>query len=119
MIINKRSLIAAALSAALVAGSLAGCTGGSGSGGVTTLNWWTRIGDLQKQQIKEFNASHKNIQVKVTQISDDQYVNKVGTGVRSSHGPDVLDFDDANAPLFGATGVLANVTDKVNVLGFK
>jgi multiple sugar transport system substrate-binding protein len=119
---RKRTVAAAVLAAAVITGGLTGCSGNSNngsSGGVTTINWWTRLGDGQKELAKEFNSTHKNIQVKVTQISDDQYVNKVGTGVKSSNGPDVLDFDVANAPLFAATGVLSDISDKVNKLSYK
>ncbi|MEN0140044.1 MAG: sugar ABC transporter substrate-binding protein [Rhodococcus sp. (in: high G+C Gram-positive bacteria)] len=117
--ITKRSLAGAVVAAALVAGGLTACSTGSGSGGVTTINWWARVGDGQKELAKEFNATHKNIQVKITQLPDDQFVNKVGTGVRSGNGPDVIDFDVANAPLFAATGVLADISSKVDSLSYK
>ncbi|TFC07145.1 MULTISPECIES: ABC transporter substrate-binding protein [Cryobacterium] len=115
---RNRKLIALGLGTALLAGALSGCSGGSSSSGVTTINWWTRVGDDRAAFAKKFNDTHTDVQVKVTQVSDDQYVNKVGTGVRSNNGPDVLDFDVANSPLFAATGVLADVSDKVNGLDF-
>lgn len=118
---RKRSIVAAVLAVALATAGLAGCSSSSStsSGGVTTINWWARVGDGQKELAKEFNSTHKNIQVNLTQLPDDQYVNKVGTGVKSDNGPDVLDFDVADAPLFAATNVLADITDKTDKLSYK
>jgi multiple sugar transport system substrate-binding protein len=121
MIVRRRSLIAAIAGAALACTALVACSNSNSGGtkGVTTLNWWTRVGTNQKAQVDQFNKTHPDIQVTVTQIPDDQYVNKVGTGIRSSNGPDVIDFDDANGPLFAATGVLADISTKVNALDYK
>ena len=116
---QRMVILSATIGAVLVAASLAGCSAGSTTNTVTTLNWWTRVGATQKQLAADFNTSHKDIKIKITQISDDQYVNKVGTGVKSSNGPDVLDFDDANAPLFGATRILTDITSRVDKLTFK
>lgn len=119
MFSSTRSKTAAALAVVLIAGSLAGCSSvSSDPDGVTTLNWWTRLGESQQAQAEEFNETHDDIQVKLTQVPDDQYVNKVGTGVRSDNGPDVLDLDDANAPLFAATGILADISDRAQSLDF-
>lgn len=116
---DARAIVAAVVSAALVGGVLTGCSSSGAADGVTTLNWWTRVGDNQKAQAAAFNQAHPQIQVKVTQVPDDQYVNKVGIGIRSANGPDVLDFDDANGPLLGATKVLADITDRVGALDYK
>jgi multiple sugar transport system substrate-binding protein len=118
---KKTKITAALLCAALASAVLAGCTPSSNSGNdeVVTLNWWTRVGDHHEALATAFNESHDNIQVKVTQVPDDQYVNKVGTGIRSANGPDLIGFDVANGPLFAATGVLADITDRVDALGYK
>ncbi|MFF9100940.1 ABC transporter substrate-binding protein [Streptomyces rubrogriseus] len=116
---KSRSLISAVLTATLAAAGLSACSSGSDDGGVVTLNWWARIGDGQKELAEAFNATHDDIKIKLTQLPDDQYVNKVGTGVRSSNGPDVLDFDVANAPLFAANGVLADISSRVDSLPYK
>ena len=123
MHIHTRKLAVAAVAGALMVGTLAGCSssggGGEDEGGVTTINWWTRDGEGQKTLTEAFNESHEDIQVKLTQLPFDQFVSKVGTGVRGSNGPDVLDFDVADSPLFAATGVLADITDQVDGLDFK
>ena len=87
--------------------------------GTTSLAWWARVQPVHKDEVKEFNTSHPNIQVTLTEVPDDQFVNKVGTGVRSTSGPDVLEFDVANGPLFAATGVLGDITERVNALDYK
>jgi len=123
MITKRRPVAAAMVLTACLGGALTACgdssSGGEGADGVTTLNWWTRLGDGQKELVTMFNETHDDIQVKITQLPDDQFVNKVGTGVRSSNGPDVLDFDVANGPLFAATGVLADITEQAGELSFK
>ena len=111
---------ATAITAAAMLIGTAACgsqTSGSGDEPVT-IEWWTRTAEQQKTEVEEFNKTHKNIQVKLTQISDDQYINKVGTALRGSNGPDVLEFDVANAPLFSAMGVLEDITDRAKELSF-
>lgn len=90
---------------------------GTPAGDKTQINLWGRLGDWKQDIVDKYNASQDRIQVNLTLISDDQYVNKVGSGVRSSNGPDILDLDNANASLFGATGTLLDITDRVQALG--
>jgi multiple sugar transport system substrate-binding protein len=117
--IRTRKTTASVVLAAAVAGiALTGCSTGSDTGDVTTINWWTRVGDHQAELAEQFNASQSAIRVVTTQVPDDQYVNKVGTGIRSEEGPDLLDFDVANGPLFAATGILADLGDRTGDLSF-
>ena len=117
---TRRTTAALLMTATLAGLALTGCSSGGGADadGVTTINWWTRVGDHQAALAKEFNASQSAIKVVTTQVPDDQYVNKVGTGIRSSDGPDVLDFDVANGPLFAATGILSDLSDRAGDIDF-
>lgn len=129
------SLAALVVASALGATTLVGCgsqpttgptspaTGGTTastpSATVTTITYWGRNSISTKNLVDEFNQSHQNIQVELTQLPDDQFITKVGAAVRGGDAPDVLAFDDVNGPLFAATGVLTDITDKVNALDFK
>jgi multiple sugar transport system substrate-binding protein len=108
------------LSATVVGTALTGCSSDTAAseGEVTTINWWTRVGDHQAALAEKFNQSQDRIKVVTTQVPDDQYVNKVGTGIRSEDGPDLLDFDVANGPLFAATGILTDLSDRVEGIDY-
>lgn len=114
------ALAAAVLSLSLAAAACgSGGTGSSSSGGKTTINFWVRVDNPSVGLAKMFNATHKNIHVNVTVIPDAEYVTKLGAAVRGHSGPDVADFDDINAPLFAATHITENVTQRLNSLSFK
>lgn len=86
--------------------------------GVVTLQFWHR-GNPTPDAIKVWNAQHPNIQVQVTRVPDSEAVAKLAAAVRAGNPPDLVDADDINGPLFGLTGVLTDITDRVNALPFK
>ena len=114
-----RAAIGVAIGVVMLLG-VAGCgNGSSGSKGKTTLTFWGRNNDINPTLASRFNASHGNLEVKLTTVPDDQYVNKLGSAVRGGSAPDIVGFDDINGPLFAATSVLQDITSRVNALPFK
>jgi len=96
-----------------------GSSGSGSSGGVTTITFWARPQNPSVGLAKRWNATHKNIKVQVSTIPDQEAVTKLGAAVRSHSGPDVVDMDDINAPLFAATGITQNISGFVNSLPYK
>ncbi|MDP9219163.1 MAG: ABC transporter substrate-binding protein [Actinomycetota bacterium] len=97
-----------ALSAGAGAGLLAAACGGSSGPGSSgggkkftgkytgpkvTLQYWNGFtggdGPTMKKMVEDFNAAHKNIEVKMTTIQWANYYQKVPTAVQNGKGPDV------------------------------
>lgn len=119
------ALTAAAITVVAAACGSSGSTGTSGAGaspssatGTTTINYWVRVDNGASQLAAQFNATHTNVHVNVTTVPDSEYVTKLAAAVRSRSGPDVVDFDDINAPLFAGTGILQDATSYINSLSF-
>jgi len=115
----KVATVVAAL--ALTTAGLAGCSssGASEANGVTTLTFWSRATTAEPVSaplVEAFNATHKNIQVKLTSVPDAQYVSKFGATARAGSAPDLVSFDDINAPVFAASGLLTDLSSFVSDL---
>ncbi len=103
--------------AAGIAG-LAGCTGNDGataggSGGTTTLEYWTLFaggdGDAMETLVDRFNQEHDSIQINRQRQPFDEYYDTLFTSMTGGDGPDlavfhtpqIRRFSDALAPLDG------------------
>lgn len=128
---TKMWLRAGALVAAVVLAASACSGGGSddgsdneGSDGSTDssveLTFWSRDTQITfiEPIIDAFNSSHEDIQVKVTVVPYDQFVQKLGTAAASGNGPDVTSLDLIFAPYFSQAGVLVDITDRLGELDY-
>ncbi len=105
--LSRRSFLALSAGAG-AAGLLASACGGTsapggGSGGEkftgkydgpkVTLQYWNGFtggdGPTMKKMVADFNAAHKNIEVKMTTIQWAEYYQKVPPAVQTGNGPDV------------------------------
>lgn len=86
---------------------------------VTTLSLWSRattVSTVTEPLVEAFNASHDDIQVQLTSVPDAQYISKFGATARGGSVPDIVTFDDINAPIFAASRLLTDLTDFVGTL---
>lgn len=106
----------------LLSATLVGCSGGGGEGGSTEggpvrIDLWSRAGDTSiEAEMKAYNESQDAIQVTVTPVDNEQYLQKLAVAVRSGDVPDIVDFDIINAPLLATQGILADITDQAREL---
>lgn len=112
----RRLAVVAALA---TAAALAGC-GASSGGGRTTLTLWARSDESSfiAGVVKGFNHSHPDVQVKLTVIPTENFVQKLGLGVAGGSGPDLASIDLVYLPFFASAGVLSDVTDKARALPY-
>ncbi len=124
--------IAAILATGALVGSLAACSGGSGTTtpaadipaeGVddgSTLTLWTRA-PLEKQAkllVEAYNASHEN-QVELTVVPNDDYVAKVGAAAGSNGLPDLFAADIVYVPNWVEQGLFQDISTQIDGLSFK
>jgi multiple sugar transport system substrate-binding protein len=121
---RRRSAAIATLltSTLLVSAACSSSSNDSGSsGGVKNLTMWARADDegFLPGLIKEFNAAHPNIQLKLTLIPDAQVVQKYSTAASTGSGPDIAAIEIGTIPQFTSTGFLQDVTSDVAALPYK
>lgn len=128
-LVKSRVLLAACAAALLAA---AGCTSSgspatavqSSSFGVNakgTVTFWARTvsKDLAQKLVTEFNASHKNLQVKLTLTSITNDVTSLATSIRAGDPPDVVGLNDIDVPTFTREGAFMDLTQYINKLPYK
>ena len=115
---HRRGLVAT-LSAALLL-LISACSGsgssGSGSDGPVTLTYgiWDVVQKPAMEQIiKQFHASHPNINVKVQVTPSDTYWTKLQTSVTAGTGPDVFWMNTWNLKYYAINGALLEIDDKI------
>ncbi|WP_025157745.1 ABC transporter substrate-binding protein [Leifsonia aquatica] len=87
----KKIVPIAAGAAVLMA--LAGCTGGGGSDGKVTVNWWTwdpNPAAAYQQCIPAFEKENPDITVKISQYQVSDYFTKITAGFVSGDAPDAF-----------------------------
>ena len=88
---SGRGAVAAVAATLLLAA--AGCGGSGASSGKTQITVWEGYTDVEgkayNKLVDEFNASHKDIDVKVLETNNDYALQKVLTAVRGGTPPDV------------------------------
>jgi multiple sugar transport system substrate-binding protein len=132
-LLSRRTLfpVAATAAAALLA---AGCSssgssapaasGGSSTFGVNatgTVQFWARTVSktLAQKLVSEFNATHKNLQVKLTLTSINDDTTSLATSIRAGDPPDVVGLNDIDVPTFTREGAFMNLTKYINALPYK
>ncbi len=107
---------------ALAVGCLspAGCGASAGSAGVTTLSLWARSDESAFIQnvVNAFNRSHPDVQIKLTVIPVNNFVQKFGIAVAGNSGPDLASIDVVYLPLFASTGVLSDLSTRAHQLSY-
>jgi multiple sugar transport system substrate-binding protein len=111
--------------AACSSGSSPSSTGSSSSAfGVNatgTVQFWARSVSktLAQKLVSEFNATHKNLQVKLTLTSINDDVTSLATSIRAGDPPDVVGLNDIDTPTFTREGAFMNLTPYINKLPYK
>ena len=105
---------------AVACSMVAGCGTSAGSAGVTTLNLWARSDESAFIQgvVSAFNHAHPGIQIKLTVIPVNNFVQKFGIAVAGNSGPDLASIDVVYLPLFASSGVLSDLTTRAHQLSY-
>jgi multiple sugar transport system substrate-binding protein len=86
-----------------------------------TVQFWARTVSktLAQKLVSEFNATHKDLQVKLrlTSINDD--VTSLATSIRAGDPPDVDGLNDIDVPTFTREGAFTDLTQYINALPYK
>jgi multiple sugar transport system substrate-binding protein len=130
-LLKRRALVAVA--AAGLFGAAAGCSSSGSSSapsaqassfGVSatgTVQFWARTVSktLAQKLVSEFNATHKNLQVKLTLTSINDDVTSLATSIRAGDPPDVVGLNDIDVPTFTHEGAFMDLTQYINKLPYK
>lgn len=110
---TSRSFRIAAVSSVAALGLLATACGGDGGGSTdaksngkpVTINYWTwTLG--AKATADEFNRTHKDVQVKFTEIpSSTEGYSKLANAVKAGNAPDVATIEYQMVPEFASQGI--------------
>jgi multiple sugar transport system substrate-binding protein len=86
-----------------------------------TVQFWARTVSktLAQKLVSEFNATHKNLQVKLTLTSINDDVTSLATSIRAGDPPDVVGLNDIDMPTFTRDGSFMNLTTEINKLPYK
>jgi len=119
-------VLLAAAAACSSSGSSPSSTSSSGSSsfGVNatgTVQFWARTVSktLAQKLVSEFNATHKNLQVKLTLTSINDDVTSLATSIRAGDPPDVVGLNDIDVPTFTREGAFMDLTQYINALTYK
>ena len=134
-LLSRRAQITAGAAAMLLATTAAaGCasSGTSAAGtapksstfGVNatgTVQFWARTVSktLAQKLVSEFNASHKNLQVKLTLTSITNDVTSLATSIRAGDPPDVVGLNDIDVPTFTRNGSFTDLTAQISKLPYR
>jgi multiple sugar transport system substrate-binding protein len=86
-----------------------------------TVQFWARTVSktLAQKLVTEFNATHKNLQVKLTLTSINDDTTTLATSIRAGDPPDVVGLNDIDMPAFTSVGSFMNLTSDVDGLSYK
>ncbi|MGH3281469.1 MAG: ABC transporter substrate-binding protein, partial [Trebonia sp.] len=98
-----------------------GSTGQFGVNATGTVTFWARqaTDTVTKPLVAQFNATHKNLQVKLHLTQPNEASTELGTAIRAGSVPDLVGLNDINVPLFMHENTLMNLTKYVNGLSYK
>jgi multiple sugar transport system substrate-binding protein len=128
----SRPILTGAAALALLAA--AGCSSGGsapaapaptsstfGVNATGTVQFWARTVSktLAQKLVSEFNATHKNLQVKLTLTSINDDTTSLATSIRAGDPPDVVGLNDIDMPAFTSTGSFLNLTSAIDGLPYK
>jgi multiple sugar transport system substrate-binding protein len=92
-----------------------------GTNATGTVQFWTRAATspLGVALVKEFNATHPNLKVVLSETSPNQDTSKLATAIRAHAVPDLVGLNDIDVPEFSRENALMDVTQYVNALPYK
>lgn len=106
--------------------ALPGCgnrTGGRSSGRIITLNFWNGFtgpdGKTMEKIVRQFNAEHPNIQVRMQIIPWNTYYDKVTLSLAYGGAPEVFILHASRLPEYADSEAVSRVDDLVAGLGSK
>jgi len=117
------SSVAFALAAGLAACSGGGSDGGSG-GGKVTLTFWDHSGnptraEKYRELVKDFEATHKNIEVDFLELPSDSAFEKIQTSIAANQAPDLAALSGAEVAPLSAQNALLDIDDQFNASPLK
>jgi multiple sugar transport system substrate-binding protein len=85
-----------------------------------TVDFWARTVSktLAQKLVSEFNATHSNLQVKLTLTSINDDTTTLATSIRADDPPDVVGLNDIDMPSFTREGAFLNLTKAIALLPF-
>jgi multiple sugar transport system substrate-binding protein len=132
MRLPTRGWLATVVAGLAVSATVAACSsspsGGSAAGGkdfgigaTGVVHFWARAATAKAAELmaNDFNASHKNLKVVVTELAEPEAVTKIATAIRAGSPPDLIGLNDIDMPLFTHEGVFMNLTKYVDALPYK
>jgi len=133
MKLQRRQALVVAAATTLLAATAAGCGSSSpssstpatsstfGVNATGTVQFWARTVSktLAQKLVSEFNATHKNLQVKLTLTSINDDTTSLATSIRAGDPPDVVGLNDIDMPSFTSNGSFMNLTQYINKLPYK
>jgi multiple sugar transport system substrate-binding protein len=133
MKLQRRQALVVAAATTLLAATAAGCGSSSpssstpatsssfGVNATGTVQFWARTVSktLAQKLVSEFNATHKNLQVKLTLTSINDDTTSLATSIRAGDPPDVVGLNDIDMPSFTSNGSFMNLTKYINALPYK
>src|ERR1700722_18934070 len=92
-----------------------------GTNATGTVQFWARTVSktLAQKLVSEFNATHKNLQVKLTLTSINDDVTSLATSIRAGDPPDVVGLNDIDMPTFTKNGSFTDLTAAIDKLPYK
>jgi multiple sugar transport system substrate-binding protein len=101
--------------------SSSGAASSFGVNATGTVQFWARTVSktLAQKLVSEFNASHKNLQVKLTLTSINDDVTSLATSIRAGDPPDVDGLNDIDVPTFARENAFTDLTQYINALPYK
>jgi multiple sugar transport system substrate-binding protein len=129
---HRRGYLALA-AAVLLSATAAGCSSSSpstttspaastfGVNATGTVQFWARTVSktLAQKLVSEFNATHNNLQVKLTLTSINDDTTSLATSIRAGDPPDVVGLNDIDVPTFTREGAFMNLTKYIDALPYK
>jgi multiple sugar transport system substrate-binding protein len=121
---SRRGRAPLAAAAVIACGALLTSACGASSGGGTQasnhiLTVWDRSDIyLTPGLVKEFNRTHKNLQVQLTLVDTTDEPTKLATAIRAGDPPDLAIMDDTQFGSFMVKGVLEKTTSELKSLPF-
>jgi multiple sugar transport system substrate-binding protein len=131
MKLPRRQALVLAAATTLLAAAVAGCGSSSpssttststfGVNATGTVQFWARTVSktLAQKLVSEFNATHKNLQVKLTLTSINDDTTSLATSIRAGDPPDVVGLNDIDMPAFTSNGSFMNLTPYIDKLPYK
>src|SRR6516164_6064970 len=121
--VGAATLLAAAACSSSGSGSSAAAPQSStfGTNATGTVQFWARTVSktLAQKLVSDFNATHKNLQVKLTLTSINDDVTSLATSLRAGDPPDVDGLNDIDVPAFSRNGSFMDLTTQINKLPYK